>query len=88
MYYDNMLMAACGKSKDGKIAALERFYISQDNGLTWWRLSTIIPPADLHGAEGHITSTVDESNFIWLIANGKVYRGRLNRMGFERPDIY
>ncbi len=88
MFYDNMLMIAGGKSKDGEIDALERFYVSQDNGLTWWRLHTIIPPADLHGAEGYIASTVDRNNFIWLIARGKVYRGRLNRLGYERPDIY
>jgi hypothetical protein len=88
MFYDNMLMIAGGKSKDGEIDALERFYVSQDNGLTWWRLHTIIPPADLHGAEGYIASTVDGNNFIWLIARGKVYRGRLNRLGYERPDIY
>ena len=88
MYYDNMLMLAGGESKDGTVEALERFYVSKDNGLTWWRLHTIIPPADMHGAEGYITSTVDEENFIWLIAGGKIYRGRLNRLGFERPDIF
>ena len=88
MYYDNKLMVVGGKSKDSKVEALERFYVSEDNGLTWWRLHTILPPADLHGADGYITSTVDDNNFIWLIADGKVYRGRLNRLGFARPDIF
>ena len=88
MYYDNKLMVVGGKSKDGKVEALERFYVSEDNGLTWWRLHTILPPADMHGADGYITSTVDDNNFIWLIADGKVYRGRLNRLGFARPDIF
>lgn len=88
MHYDNMLMVAGGDSKDGTIEALERFYVSEDNGLTWWRLSNIIPPSELHGVDGYITATVDESKFIWLIAGNKVFRGRLNRLGFERPDIY
>lgn len=88
MFYDNKLMVAGGDSKDGTIEALERFYVSEDNGLTWWRLSNIIPPSELHGADGHITATVDDSNFIWLFAGGKVFRGRLNRLGFERHDIY
>lgn len=88
MYYDNMLMIAGGESKDGEIEALERFYVSQDNGLTWWRLQTILPPADLRGVGGHLTAAVDENNFIWLFAGSKVYRGRLNRLGFARPDIF
>ena len=88
MHYDNMLMIAGGDSKDGTIEALERFYVSEDNGLTWWRLHNIIPPSELRGVDGYITATVDDSKFIWLIAGNKVFRGRLNRLGFERPDIY
>ena len=87
MHYDNMLMMAGGKSYDGKIEALERFYISQDNGLTWWRHQAFMPPAEQLGAEGHVAATVDKNNFIWVIAGGKVFRGRLNRLGFARPDI-
>ena len=87
MHYDNMLMMAGGKSYDGKIEALERFYISQDNGLTWWRHQAFMPPTEQLGAEGHIAATVDKNNFIWVMAGGKVFRGRLNRLGFARPDI-
>ena len=88
IHYDNMLMIIGGASKDGEIKSMERFFISQDNGLTWWRLQTIIPPSDLQGASGYIAATVDSDNFIWLIAGNKVYRGRINRLGFDRPDIY
>lgn len=88
MHYDNMLMVAGGQSEDGKIQALERFYVSRDNGLTWWRLQSIIPPSDIHGTDGYLTSVVDKNNFLWLIAGGKIYRGRINRLGFERPDIF
>ena len=85
LHYDNNLMAIGGVSKDGKAKALERFFISKDNGLTWERQQDIIPPAEIQGCDGYITATADKDNFIWLIAGGKVYRGRINRLGFARP---
>ena len=88
MYYDNMLMMMAGESLDGSISALERIYYSQDNGLTWWRLQSILPPADLKGTDGYLTAAVDVDNFIWVIAGGKAYRGCINRLGFIRQDIY
>lgn len=88
MYYDKKLMVAGGRSRDGGIRALERFYVSSDNGLTWWELQNILPPKELAGVDGYLAVAVDEDNFIWIIAGSKVYRGRLNRLGFERPDIY
>lgn len=88
MHYDNMLLMSAGKSLDGSAKALERFFVSKDNGLTWERLQSIMPPSDLQGIEGHIASTVDSDNYIWLIAGGKVYRGRLNKLGFDRKDIF
>jgi hypothetical protein len=88
MYYDNMLMAAVGESCDGSVGAMERFYVSNDNGLTWSRLQTILPPSEVRLAEGYIASTVDSDSYIWLFAGGKVYRGRLNRLGYVRPDVY
>lgn len=83
MRYDGMLMLAAGESRDGKVKALERFYISKDNGLTWWRYQTILPPDDVMGVDGYLTTTVDNENFLWIMAGGKVYRGRINRLGFR-----
>lgn len=88
LYYDNKLMALGGDSKNGSFKALERFFVSEDNGLTWQRQQNIIPPMDIQGTDGYITGTVDKNNFIWLIAGNKVYRGRINRLGFARPDIF
>lgn len=88
LYYDNKLMALGGDSKSGSFKALERFFVSEDNGLTWQRQQNIIPPMDMQGTDGYITGTVDKNNFIWLIAGNKVYRGRINRLGFARPDIF
>ena len=85
LYYDNKLMAIGSNSRDGKIKAFERLFVSEDNGLTWQRHQNIIPPADIQGSEGYVTATTDKNNFLWLIAGSKVYRGRINRLGFARP---
>lgn len=84
MRYDGMLVVAAGKSADGKIEALDKFFVSRDNGLTWWQYATILPPAEVKGAAGCLTAAVDEDNYLWIIAGGKVYRGRINRLGFEQ----
>jgi hypothetical protein len=84
-HYNDKLMAACGKSQDGKINALERFFISEDNGLTWSRMQDILPPEELQGANGHIAAIVDNNHYIWIIAAGKVYRGRINKLGYAHP---
>ncbi len=87
VYYDDQLMAIGGKSRDGKVEAMDLFRVSEDNGLTWWNRQDILPPTDLAGAQGYITAGVDSDKFLWLMAKGKVYRGRINRLGFDRPDI-
>ncbi len=87
VYYDDKLMAIGGKSLDGKLGALDFFRVSEDNGLTWWNNQEVSPPADLANVEGYIASGVDRNKFLWVIAGGKVYRGRINRLGFARPDI-
>jgi hypothetical protein len=48
----------------------------------------LLPPAEYKGADGYFTTIVYRNNFIWLIAANKIYRGRINRLGFARPDIY
>ncbi len=87
VYYDDKLMAIGGKSLDGEVEALDFFRVSQDNGLTWWESQDILPPEDLANVSGYIASGVDNNKFLWVIAGGKVYRGRINRLGFVRPGI-
>lgn len=86
LYYDSKLTAIGGKSRNGKVEALENFYVSEDNGLTWWPLLDVLPPAELKGVDGYVASGVDSDRFLWLMAGGKVFRGRINRLGFDRPD--
>ncbi len=87
VYYDNKVMAIGGGSLDGKVEALDAFRVSEDNGLTWWKLQDVMPPSELAKANGYIAAGVDRNKFLWVIAGGKVFRGRINRLGFARPDI-
>ena len=64
--------------------ALDAMFISQDYGITWRTSTELHMPIQLEGIEGCITSTVDKNNFIWIITNAQVWRGRLNRLGFAQ----
>ena len=87
LHYDGKLFLAAGESADGKIQALEKFYISEDSGLTWWPEQNVRTPEGMTGSEGWLTVAIDEKKFLWIIAGGKVVRGRINRLGFLRPDV-
>lgn len=80
--YDNKCIAFGGASTDGTHKALDAMYISPDYGITWRPDKELHMPFELKGTENCITSTVDENNFIWIITNAQVWRGRLNRLGF------
>ena len=80
--YDGKCVAFGGASMDGAHKALDAMYFSQDYGITWRPNDELHLPAQLEGIEGCITSTVDKNNFIWIITNAQVWRGRLNRLGF------
>lgn len=66
-----------GNTADGKAAAL---YQSRDNGRTW---STADFSNPLKGSTAGISMAVDAEQFIWIIGGGQVWRGRLNRLGWE-----
>lgn len=82
--YDGKCIAFGGASKDGTRKALDAMYISQDYGITWRPSTELHMPIQLEGTDGCITSTVDKNNFIWIITNAQVWRGRLNRLGFAQ----
>ena len=82
--YDGKCIAFGGASTDESRKALDAIYISQDYGITWRPDTQLHLPALLEGIEGCITSTVDKNNFIWIITNAQVWRGRLNRLGFAQ----
>ena len=82
IHYDGKCVAFGGASLDDSHKALDAMYVSQDYGITWRPSTDIHLPVELKGADGCITSTVDENYFIWIITNAQVWRGRLNRLGF------
>ncbi len=82
--YGTVLLACGGASQDGRHTALETFYMSQDNGLTWHIDSDIVPPATLKGTALPFAFAVDEERFLWLLCGTQVWRGRLNYYGFEQ----
>ena len=82
--YDGKCIAFGGASTDKKHKALDAMFISQDYGITWRPDEELHMPIELEGIEGCITSAVDKNNFIWIITNAQVWRGRLNRLGFEQ----
>ena len=82
--YDSNCIAFGGSTLDNSRKALDALYISQDYGITWRPSTELHLPIQLEGIEGCIASAVDKNNFIWVITNAQVWRGRLNRLGFEQ----
>ena len=82
--YDGKCIIFGGASQDGSRKALDAMYVSQDYGITWRPSSMHHMPIQLEGIEGCITSIVDKNNYIWIITNAQVWRGRLNRLGFAQ----
>ncbi len=57
--------------------------LSRDNGRTWEQKE--IP--QLEGVSGAWTSAVDANHFVWVITqDGKVLKGRFNRLGWAQQD--
>ena len=83
--YDDRMIAIGGVPVNGGThRAMDHMYFSNDHGVTWKADSELHLPNELLGVSGPLTATVDENNFIWIIANQQVWRGRLNRLGFVR----
>ena len=82
--YDGKCIVFGGPSQDGTRKALDAIYVSLDYGITWRIGTELYPPTELNGIDGCITAVVDNNNFIWIITNSQVWRGRLNRLGFAQ----
>lgn len=82
--YDGKCIAFGGTSPDKSHKAFDAMYITHDYGITWRPDNELHMPIQLEGIEGCITSAVDKNNFIWIITNSQVWRGRLNRLGFAQ----
>lgn len=79
--YDGVTLMS-GLTPDNQLAPL---YLSRDNGRTWKTDLIKTPKAEANDA---LAVTVDDNNFIWMFCgkSGEVWRGRLNRLGWEIPE--
>ncbi len=87
--YDNGLQALGGRSMDGRFAALETILHSRDHGITWKTYENDDMVVDSHLSDAartarYIVAAVDEDNFLWVLVDEQVWRGRINRLGFKR----
>ena len=85
--YGDVLIALGGQGEGTSTAeAFSVFYVSEDNGLTWHDDDKYYMPEGFDNAESDVfTMTVDENNYLWIVCGGTgtVWRGRVNRLGWE-----
>lgn len=84
--YGNSLLAIGGAGIGTCTEAqLTNIYESRDGGITWKTNSIYSLPETLNTSATSFSMTVDKDNFIWIICagTGEVWRGRLNKMGWE-----
>lgn len=85
--YGGNLVALGGRGLGTSNAeAFSNFYVSEDSGITWHTDSELyLPEGFTNGGNDVFTMTVDADNYLWIICGGtgKVWRGRLNKLGWE-----
>ena len=92
IHYNNKLYAFGGDAQHkGSIDAFSKFYVSEDNGISWTAIKKkIMFPKDFNSlynqAEGNYSCIVDDQNFIWIMwsHSNEVWRGRINKLGFDK----
>ncbi len=89
--YDGGIAALGGNGENGSTAtAFSQFYFSQDEGITWKSHTQMILPKNFQSEcnANNFAVTADHANRIWIVSgtNGKIWCGRINRLGWERQD--
>ena len=90
--YNNQLYMFGGPGQyNGQLQPFEYIYASQDNGISWEAITekVMFPQAFntlYEEAEGNYSCVVDDQQFIWIMwsQTGEVWRGRINKFGFEK----
>jgi hypothetical protein len=92
IHYNNQIymFGGAGQHK-GKIEAFEKFYVSEDDGISWKAITEkVMFPKEFRSlyeqANGNYSCVVDDQHFIWVMwsQTGEVWRGRINKFGFEK----
>lgn len=86
MQFDGDLIAVGGAPIKGFAGreALDCVYVSYDNGVVWRPSRNVILPKELKGTSGPVAAVVDANKSLWIIVNKGIWRGRLNRLGFNK----
>ncbi len=85
--YNDEVIAFGNDSRGGAISDdMGHIYTSKDNGITWQASDTYTLPEELKGETGLFAATVDSKNYIWLLKDGRVWRGRLNELTYTAED--
>ncbi|MDD7317780.1 MAG: DUF6242 domain-containing protein [Prevotella sp.] len=84
--YGDVMLAVGGKGiPPCKAAAFERIYASADCGITWSDDARYQLPEGIDKNASAMALVTDGSNRLWIICagTGQIWRGRLNRMGWQ-----
>jgi len=92
IHYNNQLYAFGGPDKnDETIGAFSHLYSSIDNGITWEKKTELVMfPQEFtqlyQQAGGNYSWAIDQDNFLWIMwsQTGEVWRGRINKLGFDK----
>lgn len=87
--YDEYIIGLGGKSEgDVSIEPYSKMYVSRDGGLTWKYDSRFALPVGLNTDATSVGMAIDKDNYIWMVfsGTGQIYCGRLNSMGWEKPQ--
>ncbi len=89
-YYDNFMMATGGiEAEDGQTTVSPSFYTSVDGGMTWRTRALYDLPEEFSSEGDRFAFVKDSQNYLWMIeSTGKVWRGRLNRLGWQTEQTY
>lgn len=92
IHYNNRLYTFGGPGqRNTTFQAFSNFFQSEDNGISWITIDEdmVFPETfdELYeSAHGEYSYIVDENHFVWIMWGtiGEVWRGRINKLGFER----
>ncbi len=82
--YNHVLLALGGSSLNGKHQALDNLYVSNDNGISWETNATYTLPESLKNTSELITAVADNEYNLWIFAGSKIWKGRLNKLSFNK----
>ncbi len=89
VYYDGSIIAIGGAGIGGATqSAWKQFYQSRDNGITWKYNKYYQLPEGFDYSATKVTLSADADGYLWMVCegSGQVWRGRVNRLGWEIKD--